>query len=625
VRPKPFRSQGKPGPKPNPLNKTNKAKAERALRMAQKKEAKFLFKDCKWLTSKFGGLRKGNSAVVCCQGRECVREYRRAAPSFQDFYATVRDYRKYYHSLDKSEQRKWWAQHQDFHGYEVPAKALRRGGRLSEWLCEDYTTMQANLNTVKSSDKLPPVLPSKMRSVCTKFLVYLTAGNLETAYRSRVRRAAFTSPGGATAQAFDCNLPVARKRYTFTEDGGRAPEKFTTCALWLQREGDLALVMPDDAIKVLPWRTQIQTHEALILDFEGKAGPPYSSSAPSSEDIGLSLANASLPAQDSDGEPAGGAEVAMAGESKDEDVPERPPPFQVQHLNADGNWEPADCEPDLVDECQEDECMEDEHEERTDAIRMALERTKPKILYRYGNRFLGVKGTKPELPGLPSLSTFNNAWSSDRNLRNIVCREHIPFAKCDFCVRHREQIEQKRSEEEREELNKKLQKHLEHVKAEKQYYYSNRRRSRLYPKKIISMIIDGADQSKHHIPHFKEKSHLNDAATRLKMHLYGAIVHGHGAWAFTMPDHEHQGHNTTIQVLHEVLLDIKKKQGFLPPVLKLQLDNTTKQNKGQFLFGYLAMLLEQGVFEEIELSFLPVGHTHEDIDQFFSRIAVYLR
>jgi hypothetical protein len=26
----------------------------------------------------------------------------------------------------------------------------------------------------------------------------------------------------------------------------------------------------------------------------------------------------------------------------------------------------------------------------------------------------------------------------------------------------------------------------------------------------------------------------------------------------------------------------------------------------------------------IEVSFLPVGHTHEDIDQFFSRIAMYM-
>ena len=53
----------------------------------------------------------------------------------------------------------------------------------------------------------------------------------------------------------------------------------------------------------------------------------------------------------------------------------------------------------------------------------------------------------------------------------------------------------------------------------------------------------------------------------------------------------------------------------------LQLDNsyTTKQNKGNGLFGFLAWLESAGIFRDIEVAFLPVGHTHSDIDQFFSR------
>lgn len=42
-----------------------------------------------------------------------------------------------------------------------------------------------------------------------------------------------------------------------------------------------------------------------------------------------------------------------------------------------------------------------------------------------------------------------------------------------------------------------------------------------------------------------------------------------------------------------------------------QADNTGKQNKSRFLFGYLGELLLSGVFLEIYVSFLPVGHTHE--------------
>lgn len=43
------------------------------------------------------------------------------------------------------------------------------------------------------------------------------------------------------------------------------------------------------------------------------------------------------------------------------------------------------------------------------------------------------------------------------------------------------------------------------------------------------------------------------------------------------------------------------------------------------VLGWLACLVEWNVFDEVQLSFLPVGHTHEDIDQFFSRLAVWLR
>ena len=43
------------------------------------------------------------------------------------------------------------------------------------------------------------------------------------------------------------------------------------------------------------------------------------------------------------------------------------------------------------------------------------------------------------------------------------------------------------------------------------------------------------------------------------------------------------------------------------------------------VFGFLHYLVLKGVFDNIYVSFLPVGHTHEDIDQMFSRFAVYLK
>ena len=51
------------------------------------------------------------------------------------------------------------------------------------------------------------------------------------------------------------------------------------------------------------------------------------------------------------------------------------------------------------------------------------------------------------------------------------------------------------------------------------------------------------------------------------------------------------------------------------------MDNTAKDNRNNIVFGFLAALVDRGFVAEVQLSFLPVGHTHEDIDAFFSRIA----
>jgi hypothetical protein len=175
---------------------------------------------------------------------------------------------------------------------------------------------------------------------------------------------------------------------------------------------------------------------------------------------------------------------------------------------------------------------------------------------------------------------FNQVWNTEVSLRDIVCRQHLPFAKCDYCVRQRDLFSQKRTLDERRGDKTDLRVHLRSIFKEKLMYYSNRARAREEPNRYLSIIFDGADQSKYDTPHFAEKSHISELR-KLKMHLYGALVHGRKAYAFTCPDHELQGHNTTIQALWHIINDIMDEDGKLPPVLLLQLDNTTKQNKGR--------------------------------------------
>lgn len=51
----------------------------------------------------------------------------------------------------------------------------------------------------------------------------------------------------------------------------------------------------------------------------------------------------------------------------------------------------------------------------------------------------------------------------------------------------------------------------------------------------------------------------------------------------------------------------------------MQVDNCIRANKNIFALGYIEYLVARGAFQQAEVSFLPVGHTHEDTDQVFSR------
>ena len=63
----------------------------------------------------------------------------------------------------------------------------------------------------------------------------------------------------------------------------------------------------------------------------------------------------------------------------------------------------------------------------------------------------------------------------------------------------------------------------------------------------------------------------------------------------------------------------------LPRTLLLQLDNCGSENKNRYVFAYLSLLVARGVFDMVQLGFLMVGHTHEDIDALFSRFSEKLR
>lgn len=63
----------------------------------------------------------------------------------------------------------------------------------------------------------------------------------------------------------------------------------------------------------------------------------------------------------------------------------------------------------------------------------------------------------------------------------------------------------------------------------------------------------------------------------------------------------------------------------LPRTQLIPMDSGTRETKNWYVFGYLQSLKAWEVFQYIKVSFPPVGHTHEIIDQVLSRTSKRLR
>ena len=131
------------------------------------------------------------------------------------------------------------------------------------------------------------------------------------------------------------------------------------------------------------------------------------------------------------------------------------------------------------------------------------------------------------------------------------------------------------------------------------------------------------DQAKLKTPGFQRDTHDTESLTRLKMHCTGVMVHGRPSKIFTYlwPDRYPKDPNMTLSFLLDVLSMIDTTAD----VLYLQVDGASGENKNRDVMAACAYLIATKAFSKVKVSFLPVGHTHEDIDQLFSSFAGALR
>jgi len=168
--------------------------------------------------------------------------------------------------------------------------------------------------------------------------------------------------------------------------------------------------------------------------------------------------------------------------------------------------------------------------------------------------------------------------------------------------------------------------HAHRFKRARRYFQQTIAEALCHPERVLSIIMDGMDQNKCCCPRGCTRSELPANCTT-KFHVIGALVHGIGMYphVFLAEKWDQAKPQVTVTVLLSTLREVYNEKGFLPPVLKLQLDNPTGENKNHDVFSFVSLLVAWSVFDEVYVSFCVVGHTHLDIDQVFSRYSVAFR
>ncbi|KAL3681281.1 hypothetical protein R1sor_024237 [Riccia sorocarpa] len=289
---------------------------------------------------------------------------------------------------------------------------------------------------------------------------------------------------------------------------------------------------------------------------------------------------------------------------------------------------------------------------------------------------------KMEAVGMTGISSvaFDNLWKKEFPIYGR--HNSSAFVKCLLCVKFTTMLQRERRSAERAKLELDMEKHLKHQMSGRTVYYSHRELSTSSPSLYLSFIHDAMDLAKTIIPRLCDKvKTLMGSVQPLPLKVIGILNHGHepgvvahvtvgGLWksdpnytitsiAKQLRDYENFHTDKKLGDLHftdqtshplfNALMDeevfnttvlAKKRQSkeeffqmegvdnselqastrMLPPNLYIQLDNSAKDNKNWTMMAFCSELVARGCCKMITMSFLVVGHTHEDVDAFFSKV-----
>jgi hypothetical protein len=223
-----------------------------------------------------------------------------------------------------------------------------------------------------------------------------------------------------------------------------------------------------------------------------------------------------------------------------------------------------------------------------------------------------------------SKSQFEIMWA---NLYpNVRITKYVSVAgKCSICAEIYAMQEKCRSTEQFERIKLFASYHRASVTEQRMAYYERRTKAQEHKELFMCMIVDGMQQNHTKLPYFANQKTSSSLVT---VHVQGAKVHGQSKSFYLTLPHIDNGFNVNAEVIiSEIAARVEKCESdgsCFPRILYIQIDGGA-ENTAKAMFGLCETLVDNDLFDMIELNRLPVGHTHEDIDALFGTIWTHLR
>jgi hypothetical protein len=205
----------------------------------------------------------------------------------------------------------------------------------------------------------------------------------------------------------------------------------------------------------------------------------------------------------------------------------------------------------------------------------------------------------------------------------VKAPKYTKQGKCDTCIELKEARGLEKDPVRQKDIHQQFLDHNRKQMEERHQYKTRCIQAEQQPEQYLSIIIDGMATAK--VPLKMPMPKGASQQERLKLHIHGLIDHSHKIRRmYGSLDHWSHGSDFVVSILASYLGDLKDiHQNNWPRTFYLQVDNCWRENKNTTMFSFLGILILRDWFDEIYLFSLPVGHTHEDIDQMFSNWNVH--